>query len=110
LNEAEPTVDEVVALITADLIATLGWSHDQAEAFARRRFVGLDAVEAAEVLYRVEMIQQNFHDDRVDTSWPRCPDHPNHPLRLSEKLPATWTCPLTSRPVCPLGRLSTRSI
>jgi hypothetical protein len=98
--------DEILDVLVADLTASLGWSREEADAFILQ-----NACEYAPGLPRVvvvaEKVQQALHDGWVDTAWPACPDHPNHPLRLSETLPATWTCPLTRRPVCPLGRLST---
>jgi hypothetical protein len=97
-----PTPEDVYQLLAADVVATLGWSAEEAERFALRggRWVGPD------ILIVVEEVQQRFHDDRIDTTWPACPEHPHHPLRLTDKLPAVWTCPSTGRKVCALGDLA----
>ena len=106
-NRATPAggQEEIVRVVAADLVATLDWSSQEAEEFVRRFDGGWSAV-VPQVLLVAQDVQQHMHDDRIDTSWPRCPDHPRHPLRLSETLPAVWSCPLTGRPVCALGELA----
>jgi hypothetical protein len=51
----------------------------------------------------VEEVQQYLHDTFVDTTWPRCPEHSNHPLWYSD---GWWRCEQTGRAVAPLGGLS----
>ena len=97
--------DETLGLLTADLAATLGWSRADAEAFVSQN-AGSWASGVPRVVLLAESVQQRLHDDRVDTSWPACPEHPRHPLWLSGTLPALWTCPATGRTVCPLGHLA----
>ena len=50
----------------------------------------------------VEDVQQFLHDTFVDTSWPLCPEHPNHPLWYSD---GWWKCAHTGRRLAPLGAL-----
>lgn len=38
----------------------------------------------------VEDVQQRLQDEFVDTTWPACARHPNHPLEYSE---GAWHCP-----------------
>jgi hypothetical protein len=97
-----PTRKDVYELLADDVVATLRWSADKAVRFVTRggRLVGPDILAVA------EDVQQRFHDDRIDTTWPACPQHPYHPLRLADQLPAVWTCPTTARPVCALGALA----
>lgn len=93
---------EILELLAADVAATLGWPTTQAEGFVRRH----GGRRSAGLLLVAEDVQQRLHDDWIDTTWPACPDHPHHPLRPSEKLPAFWTCPTTGRTVCALGDLA----
>ena len=39
----------------------------------------------------------------VDTTWPTCPHHPNHPLWHSD---GWWRCERITEPVARLGELS----
>jgi hypothetical protein len=50
----------------------------------------------------VEAVQQYFHDVHVDTTWPTCPRHPNHPLWLHGE---SWLCERDDVPVARLGEL-----
>ena len=97
--------DEIVDRITADLAATLGWSRVQGEEFLGQN-AGEWAAGVPRVVLLAESVQQRLHDDRVDTSWPACPEHPNHPLRLRGGPPVVWTCPATNETVCALGDLA----
>jgi hypothetical protein len=67
----------------------------------------LEAMSAADPQvfgdFLVDEFQQYLHDTFVDTSWPRCPDHPNHPLWLAE---SWWRCEQSGRRVAPLGGLA----
>jgi hypothetical protein len=51
----------------------------------------------------VDDVQQSFHDMFVDTTWPRCPDHPNHPVWYWE---GWWRCERTEKAVAPFGGLA----
>ena len=64
-----------------------------------RRF----AVEAQDFEQRVvDDVQQHLHDAFVDTSWPACPHHPNHPLWYSD---GWWSCEKSGQRAAPLGGL-----
>jgi hypothetical protein len=54
----------------------------------------------------VERVQQVIHDDFIDTGWPRCPDHPNHPLWFDH---GWWTCATTGTRAARLGDLTRSS-
>jgi hypothetical protein len=89
-----------VELIAHDLTATLGWDHARAQAKARDALDNrmplllddlaweqLDPATRQEVLEdlvveAVEDLQQRLHDTFVDTTWPACPRHRQHPLWL----------------------------
>ena len=95
--------DRVVSLLLADVEATIGPGHEEAisEAAARRRLHADDpALYVGEV---VDDVQQYFHDAFVDTTWPPCPHHPNHPLWFSG---GWWRCERTEEPIARLGALS----
>jgi hypothetical protein len=104
-----------VALVSRELSATLGLPSETAETLARR-----EAVAAAEImnewddddvswpsfLARVaEEIQQWLHDTFLDTTWPRCPEHGNHPLWLNDDEIPAWACPTTHTTVRAVGEL-----
>jgi hypothetical protein len=93
----------VVSLLRADVQATIGPGHDEAiiEAAARcRLYADVPAQYVGDV---VDDVQQYFHDAFVDTTWPACADHPNHPLWFSD---GWWHCERIADPVAPLGGLS----
>ena len=49
------------------------------------------AEDAADLVQRiVDDVQQRLQDEFVDTTWPACPRHPNHPLEYSA---GAWHCP-----------------
>jgi hypothetical protein len=102
-DEKSSLPDDVYGWLAADVVATLGWSAEEA-----MRFVDHGGRSAGffDVLVAAEDVQQHFHDDRIDTTWPACPEHPHHPLRLTDRLPALWTCPSTGKTVCALGDLA----
>jgi hypothetical protein len=50
-------------------------------------------------------VQQCVHDTFVDTSWPACPEHSNHPLWYVE---GWWSCKRSGARVAPLGGLRRR--
>jgi hypothetical protein len=63
-----------------DLLETIGCGHESAveETISRIRMF---ADDPADFEHRVvDDLQRFLHDTFVDTSWPACPDHPNHPL------------------------------
>ncbi len=108
-------IEQATTLVARDLIATLGFPTETAEALARREAVATaeimnewdeDEVSSPLFLARVvEETQQWLHDTFIDTTWPRCPEHANHPLWLNDDESAGWTCAATNTTVCPVGQL-----
>lgn len=109
-------IERAVVLVGMDLSATLGFPSETAEAVARR-----EAITAAEIMNQwddevswprfltrvLEETQQWLHDTFLDTTWPRCPEHGNHPLWLTDDDSPGWACTSTNTAVCPVGHLST---
>jgi len=93
----------LVSLLRADVEGTIGPGHDGAiiEAAARRRRHAES--HAQYVVDVVDDVQQYVHDAFVDTTWPACPHHPNHPLWFSD---GWWRCERFEAPVARLGTLS----
>jgi len=50
----------------------------------------------------VEDVQQRLQDEFIDTTWPACPRHSNHPLNYAE---GAWRCPRDGAMVASLGSL-----
>ena len=50
----------------------------------------------------VEDVQQRFHDEFIDTVWPRCPRHHQHPLWLHD---GAWVCEQDQVAIARLGAL-----
>ena len=50
----------------------------------------------------VDDVQQRFQDEFIDTTWPACPIHSNHPLDFGD---GVWRCPTTSVVAARLGEL-----
>jgi hypothetical protein len=99
---SQTDADRVARLLGHDLLETIGRGHESAieEAISRIRMF---ADEPADFEQRVvDDLQQFLHDMFVDTSWPACPEHPNHPLRYSD---GWWKCAYSGRRVAPLGSL-----
>jgi hypothetical protein len=95
-----------VRLLRTDVDVTVGRGHDEtigeaivAAAARRRLYVGDPARYVDEV---VNDVQQHIHDTFVDTTWPACPYHPNHPLWFSD---GWWRCERITDPVAGLGEL-----
>lgn len=47
-------------------------------------------------------VQQGFMDCHIDTTWPACPRHPNHPLWFHDD---AWHCDRDGVPLARLGEL-----
>ena len=99
----------IIQLLLRDVETTLG----QGKVAIVRHFVAtidefiddgvMDIGDPA--MYRdklVEEVQQYFHDCFLDTSWPRCPRHPNHPLWLHGE---SWCCERDDVVIAGLGEL-----
>lgn len=96
-------VDRVVSLLRADVEATIGPGHDAAilgAAIRQRRFTDDPSQFTGRV---VDEVQQHFHDTFVDTTWPACPRHGNHPLWHAG---GEWRCNRTGEAWAQLGGLS----
>jgi hypothetical protein len=96
----------VVRLLSQDVAATLGPGHDEVirETASRVRTFRDEPADYVDKV--VEDVQQAFHDDFVDTTWPSCPTHPNHPLWFHD---GHWVCERNHVRVAPLGQLSNRA-
>jgi hypothetical protein len=94
----------LVDLLRADLSAT-GLSCDRIvlEEASRVRLYSDDGdAFDDEVAGRV---QQRVHDEFIDTTWPACPEHLNHPLWIAD---GWWTCIASGTAVARLGHLAPR--
>jgi hypothetical protein len=95
-----------VSLLSRDLAATIGDGCEDVvvEAAARIRLFEDDPDN---YLHRVvDDVQQSIHDSRIDTTWPACPWHPNHPLWLGER---GWQCERLGEVAAELGALPARA-
>lgn len=102
---SQDDADRVSRLLRTDLAGTIGNGHEAVveEAVARIRLFAHDAVYFEQQV--VDEVQQYLHDSFVDTSWPRCPEHPNHPLWYSG---GWWQCERSGMRAAPLGGLGAR--
>lgn len=50
-----------------------------------------------------ESVQQDVHDEFVDTTWPRCPRHARHPLWCRD---GVWRCEQDDVAVALLGEFA----
>ena len=98
---------EIEQLLLADVKATLGPGF---EALGRANAVRLrQLLTDREIYFRevIEATQQAFHDEFIDTDWPRCPLHGRHPLWLHE---GAWWCEQDRVLIARVGHLeSTRT-
>ena len=51
----------------------------------------------------IEDVQQRLQDEHIDTTWPACPRHPNHPLDFID---GAWRCPRDKAAIAGLGELA----
>jgi hypothetical protein len=94
------TEADVVERLGRDVISTVGRKYlDVVRSTARhhRQFTDDPDWYVERV---VEGVQQYFHDTFVDTTWPACPSHPNHPMWFG----AGWWL-ADGRPLARLGEL-----
>jgi hypothetical protein len=98
-----------IAAIGHDVEVTVGSAHlhrVRQEAARRRSFFndpGSITVDAMGFFVDIaESIQQEFHDGFIDTTWPACPFHRQHPLWLHD---GNWVCERSREPVARLGEL-----
>ena len=124
-SDLEP--ERIVALLMRDAVSTLGESvrtevlavaasversaRDQMQPVEASEYGEAEAgssVEEAQHFYDREVVdqfQQSVHDQHLDTTWPACPRHLNHPLWYGEES-QSWCCPRDGVPVVPLGGLA----
>lgn len=102
-----PPPGDVIDLIASDLVATLGWTIDQAREVVATAGIVYEQNPELVAFQVAEEVQQWLHDSFLDTSWPPCPSHRNHPLWLTEDPPFIWQCPRDAIAVVPLGHLGT---
>ncbi len=100
-SAGDSAFDQIVRAIGEDVRATLGEAHLgivwSFAADARK----LDTDDPS---WRfIENVQQYFQDTFVDTTWPACPRHPNHPLDHGDGF---WQCPRDHAAIARLGELS----
>lgn len=95
---------DAVAKLKRDVESTLGARYaDIVDAHARRLLpFDWPAHSFAERL--IGDVQQEFHDTFVDTTWPHCPAHPNHPLWFDD---GVWRCNAGGTGFAALGDLGT---
>ena len=96
----------VVRLLEMDVAATIGGNHEReiVEVASRIRVFTDDPIDYEQRV--VDDVQQWFHDTFIDTSWPNCPDHPNHPLWFSD---GWWRCEQSEKRIATLGALGKSS-
>ncbi|HEX5409851.1 MAG TPA: hypothetical protein VFW89_08790 [Gemmatimonadaceae bacterium] len=93
---------DVIQRLRHDAHATLGRDYAAlilAAAANARAFMDDAEQYVAKV---VEDVQQRFHDEFVDTTWPRCPRHRQHPLWYHG---GVWVCQQDGIAVARLGEL-----
>ena len=97
----EPTWN--IGAVITDLMSTLGWDDAAARDFAVRasKSYGGHPIAGA--------VATCLHDDFIDTTWPACPTHPNHPLTVHhEDSFSTWRCPSDGTVIANVGMLVAR--
>ena len=86
---SELAIERATGALKSDVGATVGAGHESVVVhFAEhgRSFIDEDAWFTQ---WLVDEVQQYFHDTFVDTTWPACPRHPNHPLWFRDDC---WWC------------------
>ena len=94
-------IERVVAALKADIASTLGTDHEWLVDQTVQRGLSFIDEDAWFTRWLVEGVQQYFHDTFVDTTWPACPRHPNHPLWFED---GWWRC--GSERIAKLGELA----
>ena len=99
---SQPMRDAFVPLLKRDVSSTVGPKYERLvdrNASRLLPFQSSDNLFASKV---VEDVQQELHDTFVDTTWPHCPAHPNHPLWFEDE---AWRCTSGGAFVAALGDL-----
>jgi hypothetical protein len=94
--------DRIAHLLAQDLLETIGRGHESVveESVARIRLFATDPADFEQRV--VDDVQQWLHDSFIDTTWPACPEHRNHPLWYADGM---WSCEQTGHRAAPLGGL-----
>ena len=96
-----PPLEHVIRLLRRDVLATVGAAHDHdVRRLAAMVLEYRDPDDAVDKI--VEDVQQYLHDTFVDTTWPTCPRHPNHPMWFRDY---AWWCEQDEVPLARLGEL-----
>jgi len=103
-SAGDSAFDHAVRLLANDVTATLGEQHVPVVWSIAGDVRQLDYGDPTSKC--VEDVQQYFQDTFVDTTWPACPRHPNHPLDFAG---GSWRCPRDGVVAAPLGALTPRS-
>jgi len=105
LNQSEP-FRRVLQRLLRDVEVALGQSGlEQASSFiGQEQALGNVREECLEEL--VGSLQTYIHDMFIDTTWPACPKHSNHPLWFGRD--DSWWCDRDDERVAPLGELAVR--
>lgn len=93
---------EAVENLKRDVTATLGASYADVVETHARRLLPFDWPVHAFAERLIGDVQQEFHDTFVDTTWPHCPAHPNHPLWFDD---GVWRCNASGAAFAALGDL-----
>ncbi len=96
-----PDLAQVIPLLERDVSTTLGASYDRLIEDTAADVRELGIADTGEKL--VNDVQQHFHDTFVDTTWPACPRHANHPLWYRG---GSWWCVQDGVAIAPLGELA----
>lgn len=100
-SAGDSPLDRAARLLAADVRATLGETHVRVVWSCARDAQSLEVDDASWRL--IDNVQQDFQDTFVDTTWPACPRHPNHPLEHADGF---WHCPRDRAAIARLGELS----
>ena len=98
-------IQELVTLLRHDVTATIDETHDDIIHAMAFDSIAVTSSRDDYIQTVVDNLQQYFHDTFVDTTWPRCPDHSNHPLWFHD---GWWLCERSKQRVAKLGDLTLR--
>ena len=94
---------KTMLLLAQDVSATLGEQHVPVVWSLAKGMQDRDGEDRSRQC--IDEVQQYFQDTFVDTTWPACPRHPNHPLDCEG---GSWHCPSDGAVIVPLGKLPRR--
>jgi hypothetical protein len=95
---------DAVAKLKRDVESTLGARYTGIVDTHARRLLPFDWPAHAFAERLIGDVQQEFHDTFVDTTWPHCPAHPNHPLWVDD---GVWRCNESGTAFAACGDLGT---